>query len=169
MELTGQSIIGFKRGELNGGSLQGFNPATGENLEPSYHFANASEVDNAAQLAAQAFSSFSQTSGAQRARFLRKIAENIEALGDTLITRATQESGLPEGRIRGETGRTCAQLRLFAGLIEEGSWVDARIDHADPNRAPIPKPDIRSMLRPLGPVVRLPAATPRQHSRPGTR
>ncbi|HEY6805664.1 MAG TPA: aldehyde dehydrogenase (NADP(+)) [Pyrinomonadaceae bacterium] len=153
MELTGRSIIGFKRGESNVGSLQGFNPATGEKLEPSYHFASTAEVDAAAQLAAQAFSSFSQTSGTQRARFLRRIAENIEALGDTLITRATQESGLAEGRIRTETGRTCAQLRLFANLIEEGSWVDARIDHADPNRAPVPKPDVRSMLRPLGPVV----------------
>jgi NADP-dependent aldehyde dehydrogenase len=153
MELTGQSIIGFKRGELNGGSLHGLNPATGENLEPSYHFANPAEVDEAAQLADKAFVSFSQTTGAQRAKFLRQIAENIEALGDTLINRATQETGLPEGRIRTETGRTCGQLRLFAGLVEEGSWVDARIDHADPTRTPIPKPDVRSMLRPLGPVV----------------
>jgi len=153
MELTGLSIIGFSRGESNGGNLNGLNPATGENLDPSYQYASAAEVDKAAQLADQAFESFSQTSGAQRGRFLRKIAENIEALGDTLITRATQETGLPEGRIRTETGRTCGQLRLFATLAEEGSWVDARIDHADPNRTPIPKPDVRSMLRPLGPVV----------------
>src|SRR4029450_5805601 len=89
----------------------------------------------------------------QRAQFLSKIAENIEALGDTLTSRATQETGLPEGRIRSETGRTCSQLRLFAGLVSEGSWVDARIDHADFERKPLPKPDVRSMLRPLGPVV----------------
>jgi NADP-dependent aldehyde dehydrogenase len=153
MELSGLSIIGFTRGESNGGSLHGFNPATGEDLEPAYHYANPAEVDEAAQLADKAFESFSQTTGAERAKFLRKIAENIEALGDTLINRATQETGLPEGRIRTETGRTCGQLRLFAGLVEEGSWVDARIDHADPARTPIPKPDVRSMLRPLGPVV----------------
>jgi NADP-dependent aldehyde dehydrogenase len=153
MELKGLSIIGFKRGESNGGSLNGFNPSTGENLEPAYHFASAAEVDEAAQLAHAAFESYSRTSGAERAKFLRKIADNIEALGDTLITRATQETGLPEGRIRTETGRTCGQLRLFASLVEEGSWVDPRIDHADPNRTPIPKPDVRSMLRPLGPVV----------------
>jgi NADP-dependent aldehyde dehydrogenase len=130
--------------------LHGFNPATGENLEPGYHFASSAEVDQASQLASEAFASYSQTSGAKRAQFLRKIAENIEGLGDLLITRAIQETGLPEGRIRTETGRTCGQLRLFANLVEEGSWVDARIDHADPNRTPIPKPDVRSMLRTIG-------------------
>jgi 2,5-dioxopentanoate dehydrogenase len=153
MELTGRSIIGGKRGQVSQPSLHGFNPATGETLEPGYHFASSAEVDEAAQLADKAFVSYSQTSGAERAKFLRKIAENIEGLADTLISRAVQETGLPEGRIRTETGRTCNQLRLFADLVEEGSWVDARIDHADLTRTPIPKPDVRSMLRPLGPVV----------------
>ena len=153
MELSGLSIIGAKRGSATEARLHGLNPATGETLSPGYHFAGASEVDQAAQLADKAFASYSQTSGAERAKFLRQIAANIEALGDTLISRATQETGLPEGRIRSETGRTCNQLRMFADLVEEGSWVDARIDHGDPNRTPIPKPDVRSMLRPLGPVV----------------
>ena len=153
MKLTGRSIIGSRRGETTTASLHGFNPATGETLEPAYHAASAAEVDRAAQLANAAFSSYSQTTGQSRAQFLRQIAANIESLGDTLIARATQETGLPEGRIRTETGRTCNQLRLFADLVEEGSWVDARIDHADPGRTPIPKPDVRSMLRPLGPVV----------------
>ena len=153
MELTGRSIIGFKRGQTDSADLHGFNPATGETLEPAYHFATKAEVNEAAELASKAFASYSQTTGVQRATFLRKIASNIEALGDVLISRATQETGLAEGRIRTETGRTCSQLRLFADLAEEGSWVDARIDHADPNRAPIPKPDVRSMLRPFGPVV----------------
>ncbi len=153
MELSGRSIIGSKRGEGTGESLHGFNPATGETLQPGYHFAISTEVDAAVQLSNQAFSSYSKTSGVERANLLRKIAENIEALGDTLISRAVNETGLPEGRIRSETGRTCGQLRLFADLVAEGSWVDARIDHADPNRSPIPTPDVRSMLRPLGPVV----------------
>jgi alpha-ketoglutaric semialdehyde dehydrogenase len=153
MQLTGRSIIGYKRGETDSADLHGFNPATGETLEPAYHFATNAEVNEAAELASKAFHHYSQTNGAQRATFLRKIASNIEARGDVLISRATQETGLPEGRIRTETGRTCNQLRLFADLVEEGSWVDARIDHADPNRAPIPKPDVRSMFKPLGPVV----------------
>ena len=152
-ELSGTSIIGFRRGAANGGTVQGFNPATGENLSPVYHTASRAEVDEAARLADAAFAIYSQTTGAERARFLRRIAENIVALGDQLIARANAETGLPEGRLRTETGRTCNQLRLFADLVEEGSWVDARIDHGDRARQPLPKPDVRSMLRPLGPVV----------------
>jgi 2,5-dioxopentanoate dehydrogenase len=152
-ELSGTSIIGFQRGAANGGHLQGVNPATGEDLSPVYHTATAAEVEAAAQLAHAAFAIYSQTTGAERGRFLRQIAENIEALGDELILRANAETGLPEGRLRTETARTCNQLRLFADLIEEGSWVDARIDHGDRARQPLPKPDVRSMLRPLGPVV----------------
>jgi len=153
MELSGKSIIGFRRGESEQVAVYGVNASTGEKLNPAYRAASASEVDDAVQMAHQAFGSYSQTSGAERAAFLRKIAENIEGLGDVLMTRATQETGLPEARIRAETGRTCGQLRLFADLVEDGSWVDARIDQADPDRKPLPKPDIRSMLRPIGPVV----------------
>ncbi len=152
-ELSGTSIIGFHRGAANGGTVHGFNPATGENLSPVYHTASAAEVEDAAQLAHAAFAIYSQTTGAERARFLRQIAENVEALGDELISRANAETGLPEGRLRTETARTCNQLRLFADLVEEGSWVDARIDNGDRARQPLPKPDVRSMLRPLGPVV----------------
>ena len=152
-ELSGTSIIGFRRGVENGGTLQGFNPATGQDLSPMYHAASPAEVDEAAQLAHAAFAIYSQTTGTQRARFLRRIAENIEALGDELITRANAETALAEARLRTETARTCNQLRLFADLVEEGSWVDARVDHGDRDRKPLPKPDVRSMLRPLGPVV----------------
>src|SRR5688572_8389326 len=152
-KLSGTSIIGFSRGALNGNTFQGFNPSTGEDLAPIFYSASSNEVDQAAQLADAAFASYSQTTGAERARFLRRIAENIEALGDELIARANAETALPEPRLRSETARTCNQLRLFADLVEEGSWVDARIDHGDPDRKPLPKPDVRSMLRPLGPVV----------------
>jgi len=81
------------------------------------------------------------------------IAARIESIAEPLTARAVAESGLPVARIQGEIGRTCNQLRMFAKLIGEGSWVDARIDRADPQRQPVPKPDVRSMLRPLGPVV----------------
>jgi len=151
--LSGTSIIGFGRGALNGGTLQGLNPATGDDLPPIYHTASAAEVDQAAQLAHAAFATYSQRTGRERGNLLRSIAANIEALGDELIVRANQETGLPEPRLRTETARTCNQLRLFADLVEEGSWVDARIDRGDRNRQPLPKPDVRSMLRPIGPVV----------------
>jgi NADP-dependent aldehyde dehydrogenase len=152
-DLHGTSIIGFHRGALGNPTLQGFNPVGGENLLPVYHSASLEEVDQAAKLAHDAFASYSQTTGAERARFLRRIAENIEGLGDELIVRANQETALPELRLRTETARTCNQLRLFADVVEEGSWVDARIDHGDRDRKPLPKPDVRSMFRPIGPVV----------------
>lgn len=152
-ELTGRSIIGFRRGEPGGETLQGLNPATGEKLSPIYTAASAEEVDEAAKLAHQAFSVYSWATGREKARLLRRIASNIEALGETLVARATEETGLPPTRIQGETARTCQQLRLFAELVEEGSWVDARIDRANPDRQPAPKPDVRSLLRPLGPIV----------------
>src|SRR4029079_9716415 len=82
-----------------------------------------------------------------------QIAANLESLGGSLVERATLETALPAARIQSERGRTCSQRRMFADLVEEGSWVDARIDHADPERAPNPKPDVRSMLRPLGPIA----------------
>ena len=152
-DLTGRSIIGFQAGGGGEPSIFGINPATGESLQPGYAAVSEAELGRAAELAAEAFEIFGKSSGAARAAFLRKIADNIEAAGDNLAKRVPQETGLPEGRIRMETGRTCGQLRLFASVAEEGSWVDARIDHADPGREPVPKPDVRSMERPLGPVA----------------
>ena len=81
-------------------------------------------------------------SGKERARFLYEIADQIDNLGDVLTRRAMQETGLPEARIKGETARTTGQLRLFASLVGEGSWVRARIDTAT-WRQPLPKPDVR--------------------------
>ena len=152
-DLTGRSIIGSQAGGGGEPSIFGINPATGESLQPGYAAVSESELDQAAELAADAFEVFGKSTGAARAAFLREIANNIEAIGDDLAKRAPQETGLPEGRIRMETGRTCGQLRLFASVAEEDSWVDARIDHADPGREPVPKPDVRSMERPLGPVA----------------
>ena len=84
---------------------------------------------------------------------LTKIAANIEAIAEPLVERAHLETALAKPRLQAETARTCNQLRLFAKVVEEGSWVQARIDRPDPNRKPLPKPGIRSLLRPLGPVV----------------
>jgi alpha-ketoglutaric semialdehyde dehydrogenase len=153
MTLFGTSIIGATRGVAGGEISHGLNASTGENLDPVFHGASAAEVDTAANLAAEAFPIYSKLSGKERAKFLRAIASEIEALGDTLTQRAMAETGLPEARIKGETGRTTGQLRMHASVLEEGSWCDARIDHADPQRQPIPKVDIRSMQRAIGPVA----------------
>jgi len=89
----------------------------------------------------------------EKATFLNAIAEEILALDETLIETFCSESGLPEGRAKGERGRTIGQLKAFADLLEEGSWVEATIDTGIPDRTPAPKPDLRKMLVPLGPVV----------------
>src|ERR1700740_903043 len=88
----------------------------------------------------------------ERVAFLRRIAEEIDALGEELLTVCAEETGLGRDRLAGERARTVNQLRMFANLIEEGSWVDARIDTAQPDRKPVPKPDVRRLLEPLGPV-----------------
>ncbi len=101
----------------------------------------------------QSYKAYRNVSGKQKATFLRAIADEIEALGDTLIETASRESNLPTARFMGERGRTTGQLRMFADYVEEGSWVDAIIDTAIPDRQPIPKVDLRKMLVPMGSVV----------------
>ena len=153
MELTGLSFIGSQRGSRDGASFQAFAPQTGEPLQPLYRSATPQELDCAAQLAHEAFATYSQTSGKARTAFLRHIAVGFEAHRDELAQRAHLETALPIPRLTGEVTRTANQFRLFATVVEEGSWVQARIDPALPDRQPLPRPDIRSMLRPLGPVA----------------
>lgn len=116
-------------------------------------FPDINLADPFLRAAQDAFQTYRNTTGRQRAAFLRSIASEIEALGDELISTASRESRLPVARIMGERGRTVAQIRMFVDLLEEGSWVDVRIDTAIPDRKPLQKPDIRKMMFPLGPVV----------------
>jgi NADP-dependent aldehyde dehydrogenase len=153
MSLTGLSFIGTRRSATAGKPTYGINPATGETLEPAYYPAGVNELDQAVALAAEAFPVYSTLPGKQRAAFLRAIADGLDAIAEPLSQRAHLESALPLPRLTGEIARTTGQLRLFATVLEEGSWVDARIDTALPDRKPLPRPALRSMLRPLGPVA----------------
>lgn len=153
MTLQGTSIIGAARGKGTEALGKSHNPATNEYLEPEYIAATHEELEHAVSLADSAFKEYRHCSGAKKAELLRAIASNIEAIVEDLVARMPLETGLPEMRVRGEAGRTCGQLRMFANLVEEGSWVDARIDRAQPERQPLPKVDTRSMLRALGPVA----------------
>ena len=153
MKLEGYSIIGQGRGDGAGKTWQAKNPANGEELETVFHAESEEGLNRAVALAEEAFDSYGNSSSKQRAQFLRTIAEEIDAVEEALVPRMMGETGLPEPRCRGEKGRTVGQLRMFADLIAEGSWVDARLDLAQPNREPLPKPDLRSMQRPLGPVA----------------
>jgi alpha-ketoglutaric semialdehyde dehydrogenase len=110
------------------------------------------DIDVVMQHAASAFQAYRNTDAGSKANFLEAIAANIEGLGDALIQQASLETNLPAARLAGERGRTTMQLRMFAQMLREGSWVEASVDTAIPDKTP-PKPDLRKMLIPLGPVV----------------
>jgi NADP-dependent aldehyde dehydrogenase len=129
------------------------NPATGEALAAEFHSAGGADVERACRAAHDAFAVYGASAPAARASFLRAVAERLEAARDEVVARAMEESGLPRNRLHSELGRTTGQLQLFADVAAEGSWVDARIDTADPARKPLPRPDVRSLRRPLGPVA----------------
>jgi NADP-dependent aldehyde dehydrogenase len=151
--LLGHSIINGEARQGNGSSFNGADPATGARLEPAYSSASLEDLELAARLAEEAFAIYSRTSGRERARFLRHIAAGLEGIAAEVVERARRETALPEARLKGELARTVNQLRLFAQVIEDGSWINARIDPALPERKPLPRADIRSLLRPLGPVA----------------
>ncbi|MBL4773886.1 MAG: aldehyde dehydrogenase (NADP(+)) [Alcanivoracaceae bacterium] len=157
MSLSGLHFIGSDQIEQNIKSSQNtfnaINPTTGETLEPNFIEGTGLHAQFAAKLATKAFAKLSLTSSLERAEFLETIAEEIMNLGDELIARTQLETALPKARLEGERGRTCNQLRLFAEVLREGSWVNAIIDTADADRLPLPKPDTRSMNIAIGPVV----------------
>ncbi len=128
-------------------------PARGEPQATVFFEAADDQLEQAAEAAAEAQNLLSRTEPKTRAALLRAVAEGLEQLGDVLIERCMAETALPEARLHNERARTVKQLRMFADLLEEGSWVDARIDRGLPNRTPAPKPDIRRLLLPIGPVA----------------
>jgi len=153
MTLQGKSLLAGQTGLTGGLVFRAINPSTNETIEPEFYEASLTEVDEAMLAAAAAFEDYRARPASARAELLELIATEIEALGNELLNRAHAETGLLLGRLQGERTRTCGQLRLFAQVVREGSWVDARIDTALPDRQPLPRPDLRRMLIPLGPVV----------------
>jgi alpha-ketoglutaric semialdehyde dehydrogenase len=152
-DLTGQMIIAGSSVRGSGAEIRGFDPNRGEDLEPSYRYGDASHVEAACAAAADAFADCRAMPSERRASFLEAIAANIEGIRDELVARAVAETGLPEARLAGEVGRTTGQLRMFAAVVREGSWNGARIDPGQPDRKPLPRPDIRQRAVPLGPVA----------------
>src|SRR5699024_659560 len=111
------------------------------------------EIARACNTAGAAFDAYRSAPLAQRADFLDTIAAQLETLADTFAERTTAETGLPEGRIRGELGRTTGQLRKFANVVRQGDFLGVRIDPAQPERQPAPRPDVRQYHIPVGPVA----------------
>lgn len=152
MSITGEALIGGQAVMGGGLPFQAYNPGLRAHIEPAFGSVTPEQIDQACRLAEAAFDPFRAVSDDARAAFLDAIAEQIIAIGDDLIERAMAESGLPRVRLEGERGRTVNQLKLFATLLREGSWQDARIDSALPERQP-PRPDIRMRMIGLGPVA----------------
>jgi NADP-dependent aldehyde dehydrogenase len=152
-ELTGKNLINGRWQSAAAGSFSGVNPTTGEALSPMFAEATADEVNAALTGARQAFLAVQDLDPQWPAKLLEAIAAQIESLGDELLVRGEQETALPRPRLTGERARTCSQLRMFAEIVRDGSWVEAVIDTADPNRQPLPRPDIRRMFRARGPVA----------------
>ena len=144
--LTGKNLIAGEPSDsadgrfIAGGTLAEFEEASGV------------LVDRALDAAANASQAYRRFPADARAAFLDRIAEELER-ADGLLDAAHRETSLPLERLTGERARTASQLRMFAAVVRDGSWVDARIDRALPDRKPLPKPDIRRMLIPIGPVA----------------
>jgi 2,5-dioxopentanoate dehydrogenase len=153
MPIKGELLIGRSARRGTNGEVFGLDAATGEKLQPGFGGATLDDLEEAAALASAAFRPYRETSLEVRAKFLETIAQRILDIGDELIERCVLESGLPRGRIEGERGRTVGQLRLFASVVRDGGFIGARIDPAMPDRAPLPRPDLRLHHVAVGPVA----------------
>lgn len=153
MNLTGKQLIRGSQCAKGSETFTSVNAATGSSTEHTFYEATDEEINDAVEAAAEVFEVYSKVTHAARAKFLRAIAQEIEQLGDPLLETASLETGLGLERLRGERGRTMNQLNAFAAFIEDGKWLRIIIDRADPDRKPLPKPDLRQMQVPLGPVA----------------
>ncbi|MEJ1089725.1 aldehyde dehydrogenase (NADP(+)) [Microbacterium sp. Mu-80] len=151
--LTGHSSIAGRSVPGAGSPLYAVAPATDQKLDPPYTQIDVEQLREATAAAEQAFESFSRLEPEAHAAFLDTIADEIEAIGDALIERGMQETGLPQARLAGERARTTGQLRLFAEVVRTGAHRGVRIDPAQPERSPMPRLDIRQRKVPLGPVA----------------
>lgn len=153
MIISGELLIGSQCVRGDSGAIYAINPASGETMQPAFRGASPQQLEQACELAWQAFDIYRATGPEQRARFLEVIADRLLALGDELIERCVSESGLLHARVEGERARTVGQLRLFAEVVRSGDFLQARIDPAQPQRKPLPRVDLRLQNVALGPVA----------------
>jgi 2,5-dioxopentanoate dehydrogenase len=156
MTITGYSLIGAASASGASGAsgiFRGVNARTGEALTPDFRGATSDDLERACALADAAFDVFRETTPEARAAFLEAIGVQIDEIGDTLIERCMAETGLPRARLEGERARTIGQLKLFANVLRNGDYLDARIDPAQPERKPMPRVDLRMRNIALGPVA----------------
>jgi 2,5-dioxopentanoate dehydrogenase len=153
MEIIASQIIGFRKVKSTGPDFYGYNPVLGKSIPTAFQEATESEINESAELADRAFYSYRKTTAFQRSEFLEKIASNIEALGDELLSLIQEETALPLARLTGERSRTTAQLRLFAQLLRDGQWNKVISDEALPDRKPTARPEMNQIQTPIGVVA----------------
>ena len=151
--MTGSNFIGGQRSAAGSVRLQSLDARTGEALPQAFAQATPEEVDAAAQAAEAAFAEYNALAPQRRAQFLDAIADQLDALDDTFVATVCRETALPAGRIQGERARTSNQMRLFATVLRRGDYLGARIDRAQPQRQPLPRPDLRQYRTGVGPVA----------------
>ncbi|MFZ1678810.1 MAG: aldehyde dehydrogenase family protein, partial [Saprospiraceae bacterium] len=148
-----QNIIGFELSALSAKKIFAVDPAQQINLPSAFSPATKDEVDLALEKAQSAWRIFRNIDSGKKALFLTTIADGIENLGNTLVRRMMDETGYTEARVLVERRRTCAQLRMYAEIVEKEIWRDITIDEALPERTPVPRPDLRKINVAIGPVI----------------
>ncbi|WP_371815767.1 aldehyde dehydrogenase (NADP(+)) [Novosphingobium sp. SG751A] len=145
-------LIGAQR-RTGAASFTGIEAATGKALDGDFAITTPDDIAEACALAGADFDAYRETTPEARAAFLEAIAAALEARAEAIVARAMLESGLPQGRLNGELGRTTGQLRMFAKVLREGDWAGAIIEPALPQRQPLPRPDLRARQIAVGPVA----------------
>ena len=136
MKLTGNLLIGALEVPATRGKLTALNPAINTNIDPEFALGGIDEVDRAARLADEAFDSYNHTTLADRATFLQRIADGLDAVAPELAQRASLETGLPVAQLEGESGKAAMQFRQFATVVRQGRFRHATVDTAQPERQP---------------------------------
>ncbi|NNA10660.1 aldehyde dehydrogenase (NADP(+)) [Pseudomonas lundensis] len=152
-QILGHNYIGGQRSAQGSVIVNSVDATTGQALPYDFYQATAQEVDRAACAAAAAYPAYKALSAERRAAFLDAIADELDALDDEFVALVCRETALPAARIAGERGRTSGQMRLFATVLRRGDFYAARIDQAQPERTPLPRPDVRQYRIGLGPVA----------------
>jgi 2,5-dioxopentanoate dehydrogenase len=153
VKLNGNLLIGAQEVSGTAGTMKALNPATNDEIEPLFTLGGIADVDRAAQLADDAFDSYNHTSLAERAAFLERIADGLDAITPGLAERTSLETGLPIAQLEGEAAKSATQFRQFATVVRQGRFRQATIDPAEPERQPRARMDHRLQKIALGPVA----------------
>lgn len=153
MSLNGNLLIGAAEVATSEGAMRALNPATNELIEPTFAFGTIGHIERAVALADEAYESYSRTSLAQRAAFLERIADGLDAVAPELAQRTSLETGLPPAQLEGEAARAANQFRQFATVVRQGRFLQATIDPAQPDREPRPRMDHRMQKISVGPIA----------------